>query len=178
MASFTDRMIRAAKLDVALYEEVEADKGAMGQAMGVVILASVAAGIGAISATGIKGLIFGTIVALLGWFIWAFLTYFIGTRLLPEPQTKADYGELLRTIGFSSSPGVLRVFGIIPMMGNILNFICGIWMLVAMVIAVRQALDYKSTWRAVAVCLIGWIVQTVIFGIFFWLAGGFGALRG
>ena len=175
MASFTDRMIRAAKLDAALYEEVEADKGAMGQAMGVVILSSIAAGIGTISATGIKGLIFGTIVALLGWFIWAYLTYFIGTRLLPEPQTKADYGELLRTIGFSSSPGVLRVLAIIPMLGGILNLIIGIWMLVAMVIAVRQALDYKSTWRAVGVCLIGWIVQMVIFALFFWLVGGFGA---
>jgi hypothetical protein len=175
MASFTDRMIRAAKLDVNLYEEVEADKGAMGQAMGVVILSSVAAGIGTIGTTGIKGLVLGTIVALVGWFIWAFLTYFIGTRLLPEPQTKADYGELLRTIGFSSSPGVLRVLGIIPMLGTILNLIIGIWMLVAMVIAVRQALDYKSTWRAVGVCLIGWIVQIAIFGVFFWLVGGFGA---
>jgi len=175
MASFTDRMIRAAKLDVTLYEEVEADKGAMGQAMGVVVLSSVAAGVGTIGTTGIKGLVFGTLVALLGWFIWAFLTYFIGTRLLPEPQTKADYGELLRTIGFSSSPGVLRVLAIIPMLGAILNFIIGIWMLVAMVIAVRQALDYKSTWRAVGVCLIGWIVQIVIFALFFWLVGGFGA---
>jgi len=175
MASFTDRMIRAAKLDVTLYEEVEADKAAMGQAMGVVILSSVAAGIGTIGTTGIKGLVLGTIVALLGWFIWAFLTYFIGTRLLPEPQTKSDYGELLRTIGFSSSPGVLRVLGIIPMLGGILNIIIGIWMLVAMVIAVRQALDYKSTWRAVGVCLIGWIVQIVIFALFFGLVGGFGA---
>ena len=175
MASFTDRMIRAAKLDVTLYEEVEADKGAMGQAMGVVILSSVAAGIGTIGTAGIKGLFFGTIVALLGWFIWAFLTYYIGTRLLPEPQTKADYGELLRTIGFSSSPGVLRVLGIIPMLGAILNFIIGIWMLVAMIIAVRQALDYKSTWRAVGVCLIGWIVQIATFALFFWLVGGSGA---
>jgi hypothetical protein len=175
VASFTDRMIRAAKLDVNLYEEVEADKGAMGQAMGVVILSSVAAGIGTIGTIGIKGFFFGTIVALAGWFIWAFLTYYIGTKLLPEPQTKADYGELLRTIGFSSSPGVLRVLGIIPMLGAILNFIIGIWMLVAMVIAVRQALDYKSTWRAVGVCLIGWIVQIVIFAVFFWLVGGFGA---
>ena len=175
MAAFTDRMIRAAKLDVNLYEEVEADKGAMGQAMGVVILSSVAAGIGTIGTTGIKGLVLGTIVALAGWFIWAFMTYYIGTRLLPEPQTKADFGELLRTIGFSSSPGVLRVLGIIPMLGNILNFIIGIWMLVAMVIAVRQALDYKSTLRAVGVCLIGWIVQIAIFALFFWLVGGFGA---
>ena len=174
MALFTDRMIRAAKLDVNLYEEVEEDKGAIGQAMGVVILSSVAAGIGTIGTTGIKGLVLGTIVALAGWFIWAFLTYYIGTRLLPEPQTKADLGELLRTIGFSSSPGVLRVLGIIPMLGNILNFIISIWMLVAMIIAVRQALDYKSTLRAVGVCLIGWIVQIVIFALFFWLAGGFG----
>ncbi|MFO7750454.1 MAG: YIP1 family protein [Desulfobacteraceae bacterium] len=178
MASITDRMIRAAKLDVTLYEEVEADKGAMGQAMGVVVLSSVAAGIATIGTTGIKGLVLGTIVALVGWFVWAFLTYYIGTRLLSEPQTKADYGELLRTIGFSSSPGVLRVLGIIPMLGSILSFICGIWMLVAMVIAVRQALDYKSTWRAVGVCLIGWIVQIVIFGIFFGLAGGFGGSQG
>ena len=178
MASITDRMIRAAKLDVTLYEEVEADKGAMGQAMAVVVLSSVAAGVGSVGAAGIKGLVLGTIVALVGWFIWAFLTYFIGTRLLPEPQTKADYGELLLTIGFSSSPGVLRVLGIIPIVGSILNFICGIWMLVAMVIAVRQALDYKSTWRAVGVCLIGWIVQLIIFAIFFWLAGGFGASQG
>jgi hypothetical protein len=145
----------------------------MGQAMAVVILSSVAAGIGAIGATGIKGLVFGTIVALAGWFIWAGLTYFIGTKLLPEPQTKADYGELLRTIGFSSSPGVLRILAIIPMLGGMLNFIIGIWMLVAMVIAVRQALDYKSTWRAVGVCLIGWIVQIAIFALFFLLAGGF-----
>ena len=174
MASFTDRMIRAAKLDVNLYEEVEADKGAMGQAMGVVVLSSVAAGIGTIGTIGIKGLVLGTIAALLGWFIWAFLTYFIGTRLLPEPQTKADYGELLRTIGFSSSPGVLRVLGIIPLLGGILNLITGIWMLVAMVIAVRQALDYKSTWRAAGVCLIGWIVQIAIFALFFGLVGGFG----
>ena len=178
MASVTDRMIRAAKLDVNLYEEVEADKGAMGQAMAVVVLSSVAAGIGTVGAAGITGLVFGTIAALAGWFIWAFLTYYIGTRLLPEPQTRADYGELLRTIGFSSSPGVLRVLGIIPMLGNILNFICGIWMLIAMVIAVRQALDYKSTWRAVGVCLIGWLVQITIFAIFFWLAGGSIAPKG
>ena len=174
MASITDRMIRAAILDANLYEEVEADTGALSQAMGVVILSSVAAGIGTIGTTGIKGLVFGTIVALVGWFIWAFLTYFIGTRLLPEPQTKADYGKLLRTIGFSSSPGVLRVLGVIPMLGNILNFIISIWMLVAMVIAVRQALDYKSTWRAVGVCLIGWVVQIAIFALFFGLVGGFG----
>ena len=123
MALFVDRMIRAAKLDVNLYEEVEADKGTMGQAMGVVILSSVAAGIGTSSTTGIKGLVLGTIVALAAWFVWAFLTYYIGTKLLSEPQTKADYGELLRTIGFSSSPGVLRVLGIIPMLGSILSFI-------------------------------------------------------
>ena len=104
----------------------------------------------------------GTIVALVGWCVWAFLTYFIGTRLLPEPQTKADYGELLRTIGFASAPGLLRVFGVVPGLGSLVFLVAGIWMLVAMVIAVRQALDYTSTSRAVGVCLIGWLIQVLI----------------
>ena len=90
MASLLDRMVRAAKLDVNLYEEVEADKSAMGQALTVVVLSSVASGIGTIGILGIQGLIIGTISALIGWFVWAYLTYFIGTKLLPEPQTKAD----------------------------------------------------------------------------------------
>ena len=167
MSSFANRMIRAAKLDVNLYEEVEADKQAMGQAMGVVVLASLAAGIGSVGTTGINGLFLGTVAALIGWFIWAFVTYFVGTKILPEPQTKADYGELLRTIGFSSSPGVLRILGVIPLLGTIIYIACGIWMLVAMVIAVRQALDYKSTWRAVGVCGIGWIIQIILFWIVF-----------
>ncbi|MCZ6753197.1 MAG: hypothetical protein O7E51_15395, partial [Acidobacteria bacterium] len=122
MADLKDRMIRAAKLDINLYEEVEADKQAMGQAMTVVILSSVAAGIGSISHGGVSGIFWGTIAALAGWFIWAFLTYFIGTRLLPEPQTRADVGELLRTTGFSSSPGVLRVLGVVPFLGGLVFF--------------------------------------------------------
>ncbi|RMD88666.1 MAG: hypothetical protein D6813_11740 [Calditrichaeota bacterium] len=165
MASFTDRMIRAAKLDINLYEEVEADTTAFGQAMGVVIIASLAAGIGSIGKVGGQGIIGGTISALIGWFVWAYLTYFIGTKLLPEPQTSSNPGELLRTIGFSSSPGVIRILGIIPGLYTIVFFIANVWMLVAMVIAVRQALDYTSTFRAVGVCIIGWIVQLVILWI-------------
>ena len=172
MASLQNRMIRAAKLDVNLYEEVEADKGAMGQAMAVVVLSSVAAGIGSIARGGVPGIVWGTILALIGWFVWAYLTYFIGTKLLPEPQTKSTPGELLRTIGFSSSPGLIRVLGFIPGLGWLIMLAASIWMLIAMVIAVRQALDYKSTFRAIGVCLIGWIIQAVIFGLLFGLLGG------
>ena len=173
MTSFKDRILRAAKLDADLYEEVEADKSAMPQAMGVVVLSSVAAGIGAIG-TGVAGpgILMGIIASLVGWYIWAFLTYFIGTKLLPEPQTHADLGELLRTIGFSSSPGLIRILGIIPGLGAVVFTVASIWMLVAMVIAVRQALDYKSTWRAVGVCAIGWVIQTVIIMVLFSLFGG------
>ena len=162
MSSLQDRMIRAAKLDAQLYEEVEADQGAMREAMTVVVLSAVAAGIGNVANGGLPGIIVGTIGALAGWYIWAFLTYFIGTRLLPEPDTKADHGELLRTIGFSSAPGLIRVFGIIPGLTPIVFTVAGGWMLVAMVIAVRQALDYKSTWRAFGVCVIGWVIQALV----------------
>ena len=172
MADFKDRIIRAAKLDVKLYEEVEADTTAMRQATGVVILSSIAAGIGAIAKGGLGGILIGTIAALVGWYVWAFLTYFIGTKLLPESQTKADMGEMLRTIGFSTSPGLIRVLGIIPGLTGIVFLGSSIWMLAAMVIAVRQALDYKSTLRAVGVCLIGWVIQMLIFMLLFSILGG------
>lgn len=172
MENLFNRMMRAAKLDVQLYEEVEKDETAMPQAMTVVLLSSLAGGIGGLGTGGLWGLIGGLFAALVGWFIWAFLTYFIGTKLLPEPQTKADLGELLRTVGFSSSPGVIRVLGVIPFLGAIAMFAASVWMLVAMIIAVRQALDYQSTWRAVGVCLIGWIAQMVLFGVVFAILGG------
>ena len=172
MNIFTDRMIRAAKLDVNLYEEVEADKDTMRQAMGVVVLASLAAGVGSIGTLGLGGILFGTLAALGGWYIWAWLTYLIGTRFLAEPQTEADLGQLLRTTGFSSSPGLIRVLGIIPGLGTVVFAVASIWMLVTMVIAVRQALDYTSTFRAVGVCVIGWIIQTVILVLLFSLLGG------
>jgi len=172
MQIYLDRIVRAAKLDVNLYEEVEADKGAMSQAMGVVVLSSVAAGIGSIGTMGTKGIIIGAITALIAWYIWAYITYFIGAKILPEPQTKADHGELLRTIGFSSSPGLLRILAIIPGIGGIIFMIASVWMLVAMVIAVRQALDYQSTLRAVSVCMIGWVIQAIILMILFTVFGG------
>ena len=165
MAGLTQRMIRAAKLDVNLYEEVEADPKSMGQAMTVVVLSAVAAGIGAAGRTSLVGLIVISIASLASWYIWAYLTYFIGTRLLPEPKTHADHGELLRTLGFAASPGLIRVAGVIPVLGPLVMLVSAIWMLVATVIAVRQALDYSSTGRAVGVCIIGWIVQLVILGI-------------
>ena len=172
MTNFQNRMLRAAKLDVNLYEEVEADTGSMRQAMGVVVLSSIAAGIGSIATGGLGGILMGTFAALIGWYVWAYLTYLIGTKLLPEPQTKADFGELLRTIGFASSPGLIRVLGIIPGLGGVVFLAASIWMLIAMIIAVRQALDYKSTLRAVGVCVIGWIIQALILLALFSILGG------
>ena len=171
MDKLYERMIRAAKLDVDLYEEVEADKSTMRQAIVVVVISNLAAGLGRFGDIDLFGIVVFTILSLVGWFIWAYITYIVGTKLLPQPQTKADHGELLRTIGFSSSPGVLRVFYFIPGIGHFIAFIANIWMLVAMIIAVRQALDYDSTLRAVGVCIIGWIIQAIFV---FLIAGIFG----
>jgi hypothetical protein len=171
MEELFNRMFRAAKLDVNLYEEVEADEGALPQATLIVVLSSLAAGIGGIFSYGVMALITGTISALIGWYVWAFLTYYIGTKFLPEEKTEADYGQLLRTLGFASAPGVIRVVGIIPGLLGVVNLIASIWMLVTMVIAVRQALDYESTLRAVIVCVIGWIIQWLVIMIFYALFG-------
>ena len=162
MSTFAERMIGAATLDVHTYEEVEADRTATTQAVGVVVLSSLAQGIAGLTQGGGIGFVAGAMGALLGWFIWAFLVYIIGTKVLPEPQTRSDLGELLRTTGFSASPGLLRVLGVIPLIGGLIVLAVSIWMLIAMIIAVRQALDYQSTGRAVGVCLIGWFVFVVI----------------
>lgn len=174
MADIMSRIIRAAKLDASLYEEVEADRSAIGQAVAVVVLSSIAAGVGTIGRIGFAGLLGGTLMSLLGWVIWAWLIYMIGTKMLPEPQTRSDMGELLRTIGFSSSPGLIRVVGIIPGLATLVQIAAQIWMLVAMVIAVRQALDYTSTFRAVGVCIIGWPIQLFFIMVLFWIFGGAG----
>ena len=169
MHQLIDRILRAARLDSDLYEEVEADTGALGQATAVVVLSSVAAGIGAIGAGGgLRGLGMGTVLALLAWYVWAVVTWLIGTRILPEPQTRADLGEMLRTIGFASAPGLIRALAIISPLSEIVGLVALIWTLAAMVVAVRQALDYRSTPRAVAVCVIGLIAQVPLWALIFW----------
>tara|TARA_Y100001970_G_C14123943_1_gene797876 strand:- start:539 stop:1060 length:522 start_codon:yes stop_codon:yes gene_type:complete len=158
---FVNRIIRACKLDITVYEEVEADKSATFQAALVVVLSSLAAGVGALS-LGASNFLMAPILSLISWYIWAYLIYFIGAKLFPEPNTKADHGQLLRTIGFSSAPGLIRIFGFTPELMSITFIGGGIWMLVAMVIAVRQALDYESTWRAIGVVVIGFLVQAIV----------------
>jgi hypothetical protein len=154
-------MLRAARLEAAVYEEVEADESAIWQALAVVVLSSVAAGVGSFQNGGAKGVLWQTGAALLGWWVWAWFAYMIGTRLLPTRETVADHGELLRTIGFSSTPGILRVFAVWDPISGLVYFGCTVWMLVAMVVGVRQALDYRSTRRAIAVCAIGFPVYAV-----------------
>ena len=150
-------MVGAAQCNVATYEEVEHDKTALGQAAGVVILSGLAAGIGALNTGDVTMFLGGASRAILSWVIWALITYLIGTKLLPEPSTQADLGQLLRTTGFAAAPGVLRILGIVPLLSGPINFIIPIWMLATMIIAVRQALDYSTTMRAFGVVVSGYI---------------------
>jgi hypothetical protein len=167
MTTFGRRLLGAAMLDRRIYEEVEADSQATAQAVGVVLLASVAGGMGwlGLGVPNLQALMAGVIGALVGWVAWATLTYLIGTQFLPQPQTRADVGELLRTIGFASAPGLLRAFGLMPFVGFPIYAAASIWMLLSMIVAVRQALDYRSTGRAVAVCVVGWALSLAVAAI-------------
>ena len=152
----------AAKLDVLAFEDVEADPNATSQALVVVVLSSAAAGIGLTSSVYDAPVVTRVVLALLLWVFWAGITSAIGLYLLPEAQTQTNIGELLRTIGFAASPGTLRVFGFLPGIGRPVYAIATIWMLVAMVVAIRQALDYRSIARAVVVCLIAWVIAVAL----------------
>ena len=168
MTSFPYRLFGAAALDVVIYEEVEADRGATVQAAVVVIVSSLAAGLGAYGLTGRSGaaLVTGALVwsalALVGWAAWALLVFEIGGRLMPTPKTRVDVTQLLRTIGFSTAPGFLCILGIMPSVARPAFVLAVVWMLVSMVVAVRQALDYESTARAIAVCAIGWLLSALL----------------
>lgn len=158
MADFLTRMLRASLLDTTLYEEVEVDTRATWQAVGVVVLASLASGLGSGARAGVSEVVMHTLVVLITWYAWAYLSFFIGTTVLAEAHTRANHGELLRTLGFSSAPGVLRLLGLIPGLTIAVFSLAYVWMLVAMVVALRQALDYTSTVRALAVCTIGGVI--------------------
>lgn len=166
-----ERAIGAAKLDVATYESVEHDRSATWQAAVVVITASLAASVGVAIVAGPLALVYITLITLVDWVLWAALLWFIGTQFVPEEKTEADLGQLLRTTGFSASPGVLRLFVFIPVIGPIIAFLATLWMIVTMVVAVRQALDYASTLRAVGVCVAGWLIAAIIIWLFFGASG-------
>lgn len=172
MGQFVERLIRAAQLDVNLYEEVEKDKGAMKQSIGVIVLSNLAAAIGTYSYGGWGQLVIRTFWALVLWYVGAFIIYVVGTKVFPEPQTNADHGELLRTMGFASAPGLIRIFGVMPAVTGIVFLGAMIWTLVATVLAVRQALDYQSTLRAVGVSVVGWLIQTLVLILILSLTSG------
>jgi hypothetical protein len=155
--SMLARMLGAARLNVHTFEEVEADTKATKQAMTVVAVVALATGVGAIGTTGLVGMLSGLGIALVGWVIWAWIIYLVGTKLLHTQSTHATWGQLARALGFAQSPGVLKVLSILPGIGGLIFVMVSIWQMVAMVIAVRQALDFTSTWRAVGVVVVAFL---------------------
>jgi len=168
---FLYRLSGAAVLDAGIYESIESDPRATRQAAAVVLLSAVAAGIGAGGLIGPRPAVLAAIsaLALVTWLAWGMLMFQIGARLLPEPQTSATLSELLRTTGFAASPGLLQVFAILPGMAIPVFVGVWLWMIGAMIVGVRHALDYQSTGRAVAVCVVAAALALV-------MAFGFGAI--
>ena len=155
---FLNRIFRAIKIDIELFEEVEKDKNATFQAGAVVVLSSLAAGVGSIH-LGVSNFLVAPALSLLSWYVWAYVIYFVGVKLFGGMKTKSNHGELLRTIGFSSAPGLIRVFGITPELMTVTFIGSAFWMLACMVVAVKAALDYDSLWKAFGVVVVSWLFQ-------------------
>ena len=162
MADLTGRMIGAMQADVKTFSEIEADTSAMGQAVTVIVIAGVASLIGDIFRGGVIAGVIGLIGSLVGYALFSFLVCLIGTKLMPEPSTKADFNEAFRVIAFAASPGVFNVLAIIPILGVFIKFLVAIWSLVIAVIAVREVLDYSNTGRAIIVCVIAFVICAIV----------------
>lgn len=165
MADLTGRMIGAMQADVKTFEEIEADPSAMTQAITVIVIAGVASLIGNFFRSGLVVGIAGLVGSLVGYALFSFLVFIIGTKLMPEPATKADFSETFRTVGFAAAPGVFNVLAIIPIIGPLIGFVIAIWGLVISVIAVRAVLDYSNTGRAIIVCILAAVACMIVYFI-------------
>jgi|TARA_B110000438_G_scaffold242573_1_gene242189 hypothetical protein len=160
-STFFNRVFRSIKIDPDVYDEVQRDKSATLSAAFVVVISSLAAGIAA-KQLGASSFIFAPILSLLSWFVWAYIVYFVGVKLFPDPKTKTTHAALLRAIGFSSAPGIIRVFGFTPELMTVTFIGSALWMLACMVVAVRQTLNFKSLWKALGVVIVSWFVQAFL----------------
>jgi hypothetical protein len=167
--TFGDRVVGAMKLDANAFEDVERDTTAIGQSVTVIVLAAVASGVGRIWADGLSGIVSAAVLSLIGFLVWSLIIWVVGTKMLPEPATKADYAETFRVLGFAAAPGLASVFmiiGVIPLLGWLLALFIGllvwVWQCAALVVAVRQVLDYSTTGKAVIVVLIGFFVNIIV----------------
>jgi Yip1 domain len=149
-------------LKASTFQEVEHDQTAMGQAVGVIVLAAVSTGLGNVFWGGLSGIVTGIITSLIAYAAWALVVWLVGTRVMPDPATKADFPETFRTIGFAAAPGILGIVTIIPILGWLILFVIWIWQIAAMVIAVREVLDYTDTIKAVIVVVIGWVAYMIV----------------
>ncbi len=163
--NYFQRLQKAIFLDVAFYEEVEKDKKFTDQAMMTVALVSVVQGF-MIAGFAPVALVQGILGSLIRFVIWAFFIAFVGTRILPEPETESNTGELIRTLGFAYAPGLLVILKIFPVIDYFVDPVVVILQLAAMTIAVRQALDFNSTVRAVGVCIVAFILMIIALTLF------------
>ena len=158
---FLNRIFRSVKIDPEVFNEVQKDKKATLSAAFVVILSSSAAGVGAVS-LGASNFILAPIFSLISWFVWAYIVYFVGVKLFPDTRTKTTQFALLRAIGFSSAPGIIRVFGFNEELMTVTFIGSAFWMLACMVVAVKETLNFKSLWKALGVVIISWFIQAFI----------------
>ena len=161
MKIFLNRFFRAVKLDVSLFQEIIEDPKTFNQALIVVLIYSMTSSWGTFGRTGAVGNNIGMITTLLGWYVWAFSTYMVGARMMPEAGTEPDRKTILRVIGFACAPGIVRILGFIQGLGLIVIFIALAWMVAAATVGVKQALNYESTARALGVCIIGLVISIV-----------------
>lgn len=158
------RMWRAAKLDPAFYEMVEADPRYTREAFLVVLVVAVCSSLGmAIEYRDhVFAQIFTSIVVVFClWVAWAGITLWVGTNITETSETRSDMGEMLRVLGYAFSPQILSVFYFVPGLGSPLVFIGFFWSLLAGVVAIRQALDFNTT-RALITGFIGWVVMIAV----------------
>jgi hypothetical protein len=162
--TITERMVGALRLQDAVYEEVEADQKATGEAAFIIVATSLVSGAVNGVLTGVSSGFFGALGSFIGWAFYAWVAYIVGVKIFPGPQTKSSWGELARTLGYANTARFLIIFELVPGLAAVVRTVVGLWVLVATIVALRAALDI-TTARAIGIAIASAIAQVLVIAV-------------
>ena len=165
------RMLRAARLDPALYTELRSEPLALTQGLLVLLLASLAIAVGAgIREVGeshafSRGVVAGLFVMPGLWLIQAASAFFLGRVAIDPGQAKGSGKDLLAAILFATAPGVLFVgFALPGTAGFVVATIVRSWIVFATGMAVRGTMDVPY-YRGLIAAAPGFLLSQVLVGL-------------
>ena len=161
MQALFQRMLRAARMDAQLFEEIVSDPTLQGQSVWVVAIFAMATAFGTFTLISGTAVNIGLLTTMIGWYIWAFSVFYIGTRILKGDSAPPDRKTIMRVMAFACAPGIFRLLGLIPKTTTLVFIVTSLWMLATAVFGLKKVFPQRSTFKISVVTVVTWIGATL-----------------